>query len=938
MANDLTGDFDVVVEFAIGAVDRVLAAMHASGRFLHSMSAHVDDTPPPQKPRPVLLGSVDQYGDATVDHSLFQSLIPLAGLSAAAASSGVVSRLDPIVNPDFIVGNVVVLEPSHVKGRVQLQLSPPTIGVPDASGTKITARMQVMARYFPDSNTAPLVPFARGELEITAPVNLYSSKGTGVVEIDIRADQVAINFNLIWPGGSLSDQDLQGVNLLIRNALKTSLLPSNQSQLPEKITALQVKTLVGAQSAVALLLNLQPLLGSGSGSPPGHSGTVQQVLLGGVDDFAFAVGRDYVQAAFRGGPSGETFDPVAGFTLSVLNPTIEFGNGELKLLIGGHASHSKFHVPVVGDIDPSFDFTVTQKLTLNLVSTAGGRFNTAELTAVGDVELSIHGLPDWLINDWPVSSFWGAAHDLMRQKRDQALQDVNGSVRGAFDVDKNFGNFLTSLTAQPSAGTGDSVDQVGITLAYNSVEISESGITFRGSLSAGTVLGGVAGSWPAPHVDFAQIPAEGHPKGHIHTIPQGPDYSALNSWIPGGTIQQYEWTSYGHPAYVDENRFVWMQPGLVASTGVGGSLTMTGIPTTPSVGPAAASSAKPFHLATVCLRIRGTQIAASGPPVVQPVTASACLFPWSPVVNVLQPTASDGPGPSVVLTAPSQEGRIELLGHVAAAPAESGVGLQNRIVHFPDQRTASSLGFLLDALQESKRGDAATLVVAALTPDQLKLARYTPGVIYGDNEAGAWDRAFRVKSALRPLTLIVDPHGKVVWEHEGDLDRRTLAAALAKYLAKSGPGTQKLLSLNVRIGQPPPNFLFELAPGRGLTLRKLVGRAAVLLFWRSTSRPSIEAEPDLRAAIGDGGRTQALLIDINDGEDPELAKKVAAENGFTGVIVTDPERNISLAYGVTIWPTVIFLDAEGLVQSAQYGRFAGGPVATSAQGAAGASR
>jgi len=33
MANDLTGNFDVVAEFAVAAANRVLAAMHCSERF-----------------------------------------------------------------------------------------------------------------------------------------------------------------------------------------------------------------------------------------------------------------------------------------------------------------------------------------------------------------------------------------------------------------------------------------------------------------------------------------------------------------------------------------------------------------------------------------------------------------------------------------------------------------------------------------------------------------------------------------------------------------------------------------------------------------------------------------------------------------------------------------------------------------------------------------
>src|SRR5713101_7657509 len=71
MANDLTGDFDVVAEFTTLAVNRVLAAMHRVERFPHSMSVRVDDNPPPgsQVVRPSVVGSVDTFGDATVNHN-----------------------------------------------------------------------------------------------------------------------------------------------------------------------------------------------------------------------------------------------------------------------------------------------------------------------------------------------------------------------------------------------------------------------------------------------------------------------------------------------------------------------------------------------------------------------------------------------------------------------------------------------------------------------------------------------------------------------------------------------------------------------------------------------------------------------------------------------------------------------------------------------------
>jgi peroxiredoxin len=155
-------------------------------------------------------------------------------------------------------------------------------------------------------------------------------------------------------------------------------------------------------------------------------------------------------------------------------------------------------------------------------------------------------------------------------------------------------------------------------------------------------------------------------------------------------------------------------------------------------------------------------------------------------------------------------------------------------------------------------------------------------------------------------------------------------------LTRTGRISQKLLKLNLRIGQPPPNFLFEFAPGQALTLRKVAGRPAVLVFWRSTSRPSIDAVRDVQATAGTSGGAGPVLLAINDGEAAELARRAAAENGLTATIVTDAERNIALAYGVTIWPTAIFLDASGLVQAIQYARFTGEPGTSPAQGPAGA--
>ena len=50
---------------------------------------------------------------------------------------------------------------------------------------------------------------------------------------------------------------------------------------------------------------------------------------------------------------------------------------------------------------------------------------------------------------------------------------------------------------------------------------------------------------------------------------------------------------------------------------------------------------------------------------------------------------------------------------------------------------------------------------------------------------------------------------------------------------------------------------------------------------------------------------------------------VAAENGFVDALVTDGKREISSGYGVEIWPTIVSLDASGMITAIAYGDHGG---------------
>jgi hypothetical protein len=766
----------------------------------------------------------------------------------------------------------------------------------------------MMSRYFPDKDTAPLAEFVRGVLHITASVTDVSSQTANVVEIDFKADQAIIDFTPTFTSQPLSAEDLAGINLAIRNAIKTSVQPSNVT-LPSGIAFAQMKTLSGPPRGVAILLNTQ--------GGPGNPASMTSDFLTNFDHFAFGVSPDFLSNTFQSIVNNIVSQPPLSITIPIdllfttvhvvydikLNSgTLQLQDGKIVLTMQGHATQTshKFYAP------DNFDFTATFGFTLQA---DGSTANLIPLDVSLDTTSTI------------VNLFKGTATSGITQARDQALQQsgANDTVRNLLDVNNNLGGVFAALL-----GTSDSIfvkPGEQIALDYTSVEIRSTGIILHGSITAeyfsGLVIVGASaaittdapsvGSWPAPYVEFEQVPPSNRdPFAGI--LGEGANYSALKSWIPGGTIDEYEWNVQGQ-SLVDSNRFVYLPPPPVVT--VGGFI-----------------SAPVFAFAPVCLTVKGTRLSPAGLIIGEAVTASVCSYTTVQVLPGGLVAGIEGGLPVVALTQPGPEGEVVVTGHTPVLADTHGIGTPNLLVQFVDDKAAQNVRVLTDALAASDRPFFSTAIIAVLSSDQLAKSQHVSGVIYGVDQKGDWGRLFRIAAAARPVTLIIDPNGKLVWEAEGSLDRDTLAAALRKFLKRSVPIGFGVFESNVRIGRPAPNFLFEYAPSRQLPLRKLSGKQAKLVFWKASLRASIEAVLDAEKIAGSTASNNTVILAINDGDPADLARSVAAENKFTATVVTDPKREISTAYGVRLWPTILDIDTKGLVTSIQHGRDTGHHVGT----------
>jgi hypothetical protein len=488
-----------------------------------------------------------------------------------------------------------------------------------------------------------------------------------------------------------------------------------------------------------------------------------------------------------------------------------------------------------------------------------------------------------------VNLFKSGAMANLSKVRDRAIAASNAQtvVRKMLSADENLGGFLRSLLS-PARGKTP-LPPLNFSLAYTSSEIRPTGIVLHGTVAVP--------NWPPPRVEYEPITASntGGLQLPDDVLDQGPDYSALKTWIPGGTIQRYEWHQAGQSqGFIDEHRFVLLHQ-----------------PPPLSAGDGAMARAIPGY-SPLCVTVHGTRLTASGAVASQPVAATVCGYRSFPLPGDF---AVDGG--LVALARRGADGMVDIVGHASAGVSGARGRGPNLIVHFADERSAANLTALTQAVSESKRADAPTAVLVVAHPSLVSKLPYSEGISYADDD-GTWRKRYGVKSSSGAATIVVEPGGKVVWESEGAIDPGKLSAVLGKVLVKRDSSNSAMLTANARIGQPPPNFLFEHAPGQQVTLRKLIGREVSIVFFRNSSTPSVAAVRELAAGDGKSASNSRIVIAVCDGE-----TAISSDLG-SAIGVVDARREIAGAYGISMWPTTISVDEMGIIRTIAYGRTTGG--------------
>jgi peroxiredoxin len=376
--------------------------------------------------------------------------------------------------------------------------------------------------------------------------------------------------------------------------------------------------------------------------------------------------------------------------------------------------------------------------------------------------------------------------------------------------------------------------------------------------------------------------------------------SALESWVPGGTVQRYRWINGGgssppEQVITHENRFL-------ARTNLGHQVA-------------------PCLFCRWCLEVRGVQDGRL-------VQGTNCTIIGP---GVVEPTPPREPGNGRLPVGVFDPGGM-LVAHIDPWGGSDGEGRRanarstaNLVVHFAGEDPAETLPQVLDALARRKERDCTVYLLAVVRPGMVRPELETGSredaglqIAWAVDPEGTWRRRFAVVET--PATSLVLPGGDRPWYHVGRPGAEELRKAMERFLVPSPTVSHRQVRLRVGIGDLAPDFLIEFDTGRRVALRTLRGRPVVLAFWVSWSDPSLDELVRLQEAYDGGDRHAPLILAVNDGEDPDVARDALRGRDIELQMVADPRRRVARRYGVSCWPTVVRVDEQRVVRDILFGR------------------
>jgi peroxiredoxin len=120
----------------------------------------------------------------------------------------------------------------------------------------------------------------------------------------------------------------------------------------------------------------------------------------------------------------------------------------------------------------------------------------------------------------------------------------------------------------------------------------------------------------------------------------------------------------------------------------------------------------------------------------------------------------------------------------------------------------------------------------------------------------------------------------------------------------------------ILVGKPAPDFTFKNAEGKETSLRALKGNIVVLYFWATSTRDAAKRMKDASDWWHMYRRSGVTVLGVRYQGKHESKKDVEqflSKNAIEFPNYMDTSRNVHKAYMADVLPTVVIVDAEGLI-------------------------
>jgi hypothetical protein len=402
-------------------------------------------------------------------------------------------------------------------------------------------------------------------------------------------------------------------------------------------------------------------------------------------------------------------------------------------------------------------------------------------------------------------------------------------------------------------------------------------------------------------------------------------YSAFQSWIPGGTVDSFNWSwkwfnNGGKPGFTTiSDRYLLRRP---AAKGKGKFGIVLGV-NQPLPGL--------DGMGQVCLVVSGTRTHPVTGEVV-PITVSRKCKRFGLDLSLPAPDRlflrEWVPGPRDPI-GPVAEVAI----HEVNSTAPSGGGANTLIVRAGNAWNRDVAMSLRDGLQDCSRRDAGLVVLVLFNdrrlmeaqPEMLEelralAAELEAPLVVNEDVEGSWSNALRIQDRDGVEWRLVTPTGGVTWAHSGHIGARELARALDDYLFRSpAPALSHIMDGPLAGARVPGYALESDVVGRLSRLDdgcppppfERLGLETAVKFIKKNS---LSSEAALRAMTAESDRSESnmyrvIVLDCGTREDEERMRELIPN----AMIVADTHGTIARRFGVSSWPSAVTISERGTI-------------------------